>query len=76
MRFSKNPFFAFIIDSISFSEGAQLIPEVAESQFLLIAFISKQAFSHLFVSHLHLLIQSTGKTFPSAVDTCYRLVLT
>ena len=55
--FKKLIFFAFIIHSIYFSEGTQVIAEVAESQFLLIAFISKQAFSHLFVLHLFLLIQ-------------------
>ena len=44
MLFSKNIFFAFMIHSIYFSEGAQLNAEVAKSQFLLTAFISKQAF--------------------------------
>ena len=42
---------------IYFSEVVELIAEVARSYFLLIAFISLQAFSHLFVSHLFLLIQ-------------------
>ena len=32
---------------IYFSEGVQLIAEVAKSRFFLIAFISQQAFSHL-----------------------------
>ena len=41
MRFSKNPFFAFIVHRIYFSECAQLIAEVAESQFLLLAFLNR-----------------------------------
>ena len=40
-----------------FSEGLQLIAEVEKSWFLLITFISQEAFSHLVVSHLFLLIQ-------------------
>ena len=51
----RTHFFAVIIHCIYFSEGLQLIEEVARLQFLLIAFISQQAFPHLFVSHLFLL---------------------
>ena len=57
MRFPKNSFFCtYIIHHINFSDSAWLIAEVVRSQFLLIAFISQHAFSHLFVSHLFLLI--------------------
>ena len=57
MQFSKNSFSAFIIHRIYFSEGVHMITEVAKSQFLLDAFISQQAFSHLFVSHLFFRVQ-------------------
>ena len=59
MIFEKLIFSHLLAHSIYFSEGAQLIAEDIKSQFLLIAFISKQAFSHLFVSHLFLLMQYT-----------------
>ena len=49
MIFEKLIFFAFVIHPIYISEGVQLIAEVARLQFLLIKFISQQAFSHLFV---------------------------
>ena len=44
---SKNFFFTFIIHRIYFSESIHIITEVVRLQFLLIAFISQQAFSHL-----------------------------
>ena len=43
--FRKTHFSAFIIHRIYLPEGLQLIAEVGRSQFLLIAFISQQAFS-------------------------------
>ena len=49
MWFSKTCFFAFIVRHTYFSEHVQLIAEVARLQFLLITFISQQAFSHLFL---------------------------
>ena len=52
MGFLKNLFFAFIIHRIYFSEGLQLIAEVARSQFLLIILISQQDFLLLFLTFI------------------------
>ena len=59
MQFSKNSCFRSYYTSHYFSEGVQLVAEVARSQFLLVVFISQQAFPHLLISHYFYVYSST-----------------